>query len=147
MEQLIVFRIVQGLGAGGLFVSVLAIIGELFTPREGAKYYGMFGMVFAGASLAGPAVGGLLTDALSWHWVFLVNLPVGAVIVALLVKYLHLPGRPPRAPSSTTRASSRSPRPSSPSPCSRPGAASSTPGPPRRSSGSASAPWSSSDCS
>ncbi|MFF5772373.1 MDR family MFS transporter [Streptomyces californicus] len=91
MEQLIVFRIVQGLGAGGLFVSVLAIIGELFTPREGAKYYGMFGMVFAGASLAGPAVGGLLTDALSWHWVFLVNLPVGAVIVALLVKYLHLP--------------------------------------------------------
>ncbi|WP_328930700.1 MFS transporter (plasmid) [Streptomyces sp. NBC_00190] len=91
MELLIVFRIVQGLGAGGLFVSVLAIIGELFTPREGAKYYGMFGMVFAGASLAGPAVGGLLTDALSWHWVFLVNLPVGAVIVALLAKYLHLP--------------------------------------------------------
>ncbi|WP_369032428.1 MDR family MFS transporter [Streptomyces adonidis] len=91
MEQLIVFRVVQGLGAGGLFVSVLAIIGELFTPREGAKYYGMFGMVFAGASLAGPAVGGVLTDALSWHWVFLVNLPIGAVIVFLLVRYLHLP--------------------------------------------------------
>ncbi|MFJ4843242.1 MDR family MFS transporter [Streptomyces sp. NPDC088746] len=91
MEQLIVFRVVQGLGAGGLFVSVLAIIGELFTPREGAKYYGMFGMVFAGASLAGPAIGGMLTDALSWHWVFLVNLPVGAVIVVLLVRYLHLP--------------------------------------------------------
>ncbi len=91
MEQLIVFRIVQGLGAGGLFVSVLAIIGELFTPREGSKYYGMFGMVFAGASLAGPAVGGVLTDLLSWHWVFLINLPVGAAIVVLLVKYLHLP--------------------------------------------------------
>ncbi|MFE6773950.1 MDR family MFS transporter [Streptomyces fimicarius] len=91
MEQLIAFRVVQGLGAGGLFVSVLAIIGELFTPREAAKYYGMFGMVFAGASLAGPAVGGMLTDALSWRWVFLVNLPVAAVVVVLLVTYLHLP--------------------------------------------------------
>ncbi|MFG2986826.1 MDR family MFS transporter [Streptomyces sp. NPDC048258] len=91
MEQLILFRVVQGLGAGGLFVSVLATIGELFAPRERATYYGMFGMIFAGAALAGPAVGGVLTEALSWHWVFLFNLPVGAVIVVLLAKYLHLP--------------------------------------------------------
>ncbi|MGW2255594.1 MDR family MFS transporter [Kitasatospora sp. NPDC001660] len=91
MEQLIAFRVVQGLGAGGLFVSVLAIIGELFSPREGAKYYGMFGVVFAGAALAGPAVGGVLTDLLSWHWVFLVNLPVGLVVLGMLITFLHLP--------------------------------------------------------
>ncbi|MFJ1652931.1 MDR family MFS transporter [Streptomyces sp. NPDC088337] len=91
MEQLIAFRVVQGMGAGGVFVSVLSIIGELFTPREGAKYYGLFGMIFAGASLAGPAVGGILTDVLSWHWIFLVNLPLGAVAFLLLAKYLHLP--------------------------------------------------------
>lgn len=91
MEALIIFRVVQGMGAGGIFVSVLSIIGELFSPREGAKYYGMFGMIFAGASLAGPAIGGLLTDVLSWHWVFLVNLPLGAVVFFLLAKYLHLP--------------------------------------------------------
>ncbi|MFJ3659064.1 MDR family MFS transporter [Streptomyces sp. NPDC090119] len=91
MEQLITFRVVQGMGAGGIFVSVLSIIGDLFTPREGSKYYGMFGMIFAGASLAGPAVGGVLTDTLSWHWVFLVNLPLGATVVFLLARYLHLP--------------------------------------------------------
>ncbi|MGW4648722.1 MDR family MFS transporter [Kitasatospora sp. NPDC004289] len=91
MEQLIAFRVVQGLGAGGLFVSVLAIIGELFSPREGAKYYGMFGMVFAGAAVAGPAVGGVLTDLLSWHWVFLVNLPLGLLVLGMLAAFLHLP--------------------------------------------------------
>ncbi|MFD4173231.1 MDR family MFS transporter [Streptomyces anulatus] len=91
MEQLIVFRAVQGVGSGGLFVSVLAIIGQLFSPREGAKYFNLFGMVFAGAALAGPAVGGVLTDLLSWHWVFLINLPIGAVVFVLVVRCLHLP--------------------------------------------------------
>jgi len=93
MEALIAFRVVQGMGAGGIFVCVLSVIGELFPPREGARYYGMFGLIFAGASLAGPAIGGLLTDVLSWHWVFLVNLPLGAVVFFLLAKYLHLPPR------------------------------------------------------
>ncbi|MFI5527166.1 MDR family MFS transporter [Kitasatospora sp. NPDC051853] len=97
MEQLIAFRVVQGLGAGGLFVSVLAIIGELFSPREGAKYYGMFGMVFAGAAVAGPAVGGVLTDLLSWHWVFLVNLPLGLLVLGMLAAFLHLPPKTRRA--------------------------------------------------
>ncbi|MFE0799671.1 MDR family MFS transporter [Streptomyces sp. NPDC058812] len=91
MDQLIVFRTVQGIGAGGLFVSVLAIIGELFSPREGAKYFNLFGIVFALAALAGPAVGGVLTDLLSWHWVFLVNLPVGIAILVLVATCLHLP--------------------------------------------------------
>ncbi|MFJ3335879.1 MDR family MFS transporter [Streptomyces sp. NPDC086766] len=91
MEQLIVFRVLQGLGAGGLFVSVLAIIGELFSPREGARYFNLFGIVFAAAALAGPAIGGLLTDLLSWHWVFLINLPVGLVVFGMIATGLHLP--------------------------------------------------------
>ncbi|MFE1024491.1 MFS transporter [Streptomyces sp. NPDC058818] len=90
MDQLIAFRTVQGIGAGGLFVSVLAIIGELFSPREGAKYFNLFGIVFALAALAGPAVGGVLTDLLSWHWVFLVNLPVGIAFLVLVATCLHL---------------------------------------------------------
>ncbi|MBV1935710.1 MFS transporter [Streptomyces sp. BV286] len=91
MEQLILFRTLQGIGAGGLFVSVLAIIGELFNPREAAKYFNLFGIVFALAALSGPAVGGALTDLLSWHWVFLINLPVGVVILVLVSTCLHLP--------------------------------------------------------
>ncbi|MGC0210529.1 MDR family MFS transporter [Streptomyces levis] len=91
MDQLILFRTVQGIGAGGLFVSVLAIIGELFNPREAARYFNLFGIVFALAALAGPAVGGALTDLLSWHWVFLINLPVGVVILVLVSTCLHLP--------------------------------------------------------
>ncbi|MEZ7004869.1 MDR family MFS transporter [Streptomyces sp. AD55] len=91
MEQLILFRTVQGIGAGGLFVSVLAIIGELFNPREAARYFNLFGIVFALAALAGPAVGGVLTDLLGWHWVFLINLPVGIVILVLVSASLHLP--------------------------------------------------------
>ncbi|WP_262005611.1 MDR family MFS transporter [Streptomyces sp. FIT100] len=97
MEQLILFRTLQGIGAGGLFVSVLAIIGELFSPREGAKYFNMFGMVFAGAALAGPAIGGVLTDLLSWHWVFLINLPLGVIVFALVASCLHLPPKSRRA--------------------------------------------------
>ncbi|MEU7025032.1 MDR family MFS transporter [Streptomyces sp. NPDC046203] len=91
MDQLILFRTVQGVGAGGLFVSVLAIIGEMFSPREGVKYFNLFGMVFAAAALAGPAVGGVLTDLLSWHWVFLINLPLGVVVFILIACHLHLP--------------------------------------------------------
>ncbi|MCM2387227.1 MDR family MFS transporter [Streptomyces albipurpureus] len=97
MEQLILFRVVQGVGSGGLFVSVLAIIGELFSPREAAKYFNLFGVVFAAAALAGPAVGGLLTDLLSWHWVFLINLPIGAVVFTLVAVCLRLPPTSRRA--------------------------------------------------
>ncbi|WP_326695861.1 MFS transporter [Streptomyces sp. NBC_01754] len=97
MEQLILFRTVQGVGAGGLFVSVLAIIGDLFSPREGAKYFNLFGIVFAAAALAGPAVGGVLTDLLSWHWVFLINLPLGVIVFVLVAGCLHLPPKSRRA--------------------------------------------------
>jgi EmrB/QacA subfamily drug resistance transporter len=88
MWQLIAFRGIQGLGAGAIFPIALAVIGDLFSPRERGKYQGLFGAVFALASLLGPALGGFLTDAISWHWVFLVNLPLGIVALAVLWRLL-----------------------------------------------------------
>jgi EmrB/QacA subfamily drug resistance transporter len=89
MLELIVFRALQGLGAGGLIVTAMAVIGDLAAPRERARYMGMIGGVFAVASVAGPLLGGLLVDELSWRWIFYVNLPVGAA--ALLVIAAKLP--------------------------------------------------------
>ncbi len=91
MGQLITFRTVQGIGAGGLFVSVLSIIGGMLSPREAAPYYGYFSLAFAAAALAGPPVGGLLTDLLGWRWVFLVNVPIGITALLLVGRYLRLP--------------------------------------------------------
>ena len=73
----ILFRGIQGLGAGALFPICLAVIGDLFSPRERGRYQGLFGAVFGIAVLVGPFLGGFLTDNFSWHWVFFVNLPVG----------------------------------------------------------------------
>ncbi len=89
MWQLILFRGIQGLGAGALFPISLAVIGDLFTPAERGKYQGLFGAVFGLSSLIGPALGGFLTDQISWHWVFYVNLPVG--LVSLYVIWRLLP--------------------------------------------------------
>jgi EmrB/QacA subfamily drug resistance transporter len=83
MWQLVLFRGIQGLGAGSLFPIALAVIGDLFTPAERGKYQGLFGLVFGVAFLLGPGLGGLLTDNLSWHWIFYVNVPIG--LLALLV--------------------------------------------------------------
>ena len=84
MLQLIVFRGVQGLGAGGLMTLAQTTIADLIPPRERGRYQGIFGAVFAACSVAGPLLGGLITDALSWRWVFYVNLPVGAAALALI---------------------------------------------------------------
>lgn len=84
MTQLIVFRAIQGLGAGGLMTLAQTTIGDIVTPRERGRYQGLFASVFAGCSVAGPLLGGFLTDALSWRWIFYVNLPVGAVALALI---------------------------------------------------------------
>ena len=83
MWQLILFRGIQGIGAGAIFPIALAVIGDLFTPAERGKYQGLFGAVFGIAFLVGPFVGGYLTDHLSWNWIFYVNLPIG--LIALLV--------------------------------------------------------------
>jgi EmrB/QacA subfamily drug resistance transporter len=88
MESLIVFRGIQGVGAGAIFPISLAIIGDLFTPRERGRYQGLFGAVFGVASIIGPLLGGWLTDNLSWHWIFLVNLPIGAVTLYIIYRYL-----------------------------------------------------------
>lgn len=74
MTQLIAFRVIQGIGSGGLFISVLSILGEMFTPQQGARYYGWFSLTFGAASLTGPTIGGLLTDMAGWRAIFLVNL-------------------------------------------------------------------------
>ena len=84
MWQLVLFRGIQGLGAGALFPIALAIIGDLFTPAERGKYQGLFGLVFGTAFLAGPAIGGFLTDTFSWHAIFYVNLPIGAIALAVI---------------------------------------------------------------
>ena len=89
MGMLILFRGIQGIGAGALFPVALAIIGDLFTPQERGKYQGLFGGVFGIAFVAGPLIGGWLTENLSWHWIFYVNIPIG--IVALVVIQRLLP--------------------------------------------------------
>lgn len=89
MWQLILFRGIQGLGAGSLFPIALAVIGDLFTPAERGKYQGLFGAVFGIAFLLGPGLGGFLTDTFSWHAIFYVNVPIG--ILALVVITALLP--------------------------------------------------------
>ncbi len=91
MVQLIAFRAVQGLGAGGLMVGVMAIIGDLVPPRERGRYQGLFAGIMAIAMVAGPLVGGFITDHLSWRWAFYVNLPLGGVALVLLIVTLRLP--------------------------------------------------------
>jgi len=88
MTELILFRGLQGLGAGALFPIALAVIGDLFTPRERGKYQGFFGAVFGLAFLVGPFLGGWITDNISWHWVFYVNLPIGIVALAVIATQL-----------------------------------------------------------
>jgi EmrB/QacA subfamily drug resistance transporter len=93
MVELIAFRGLQGLGAGGLMVLSLAIIGDIVPPRERGRYQGYVGAVFAVSSVAGPLLGGFFVDNLSWRWVFYINLPVGAVALTVIAAVLHLPAR------------------------------------------------------
>ncbi|CAM5304840.1 Putative multidrug resistance protein MdtD [Streptomyces alboniger] len=91
MGQLIGFRAIQGLGAGGLMVGVMAIIGDLIPPRERGKYQGMMAGVMALAMIGGPLVGGTITDHWGWRWAFYINLPLGVVALAAISVVLHLP--------------------------------------------------------
>lgn len=93
------FRAVQGIGAGGLMALPLAIMGDMLAPRERAKYQGYFLAVFGISSVIGPLVGGLFAGApfilfiTGWRWVFLINVPIGIVALALVLRFLHLPKR------------------------------------------------------
>ncbi len=88
MEMLVLFRGIQGLGAGALFPISLAVIGDLFTPAERGKYQGLFGAVFGLSAIVGPALGGFITDAISWHWIFYINLPIGLISLWIIGRYL-----------------------------------------------------------
>jgi EmrB/QacA subfamily drug resistance transporter len=91
MTQLVLFRAVQGFGAGGLFPLALATVGVIVPPRDRGRYQGLIGATFAFASIAGPALGGFIVDHASWRWIFYVNLPVGAL--ALIVISITMPKR------------------------------------------------------
>src|SRR3990170_3059376 len=91
MFQLIAFRAVQGIGAGGLMVMALTIIGDILSPRERGRYQGYMGSVFAVSSVGGPLLGGFFVDNLDWRWVFYINLPIGLLALAATARFLHLP--------------------------------------------------------
>ncbi|MCS7069509.1 MAG: MFS transporter, partial [Meiothermus sp.] len=88
MPELIFFRGVQGIGGGALFALALTTIAVLFPPRERGKVGGLFGAIFGLSSALGPWLGGLLTDHLSWHWVFYINMPVGAVALWFILRFM-----------------------------------------------------------
>src|SRR2546425_5935547 len=85
MIELIAFRAFQGLGAAALLPIAIAVVGDLFTPRERGKWQGVTGAVFGISSIIGPAVGGWLTQYASWRWVFYVNLPIGIASLFVLI--------------------------------------------------------------
>ncbi|MEA2138364.1 MAG: hypothetical protein QOG56_1514 [Solirubrobacteraceae bacterium] len=90
MGQLIAFRALQGMGAGGLMVGAQAIIADIVAPRARGRYMGLIGSVFAVASVAGPLLGGFLVETISWRWIFYVNMPIGVAAVLVVVFKLHL---------------------------------------------------------
>ncbi len=84
MNQLIVFRAIQGLGGGVIMVNSFTAIADLFPPETRGKYQGFIGVVFGMSSVIGPTLGGFITDNISWNWVFLVNVPIGVPVLILI---------------------------------------------------------------
>lgn len=88
MMQLIAFRGIQGIGGGTLIANSFVIVGDLFAPAERAKIMGLVASMFGLSSIVGPVLGGVITDMLSWHWIFFVNIPLGIIALVLIVSAL-----------------------------------------------------------
>jgi EmrB/QacA subfamily drug resistance transporter len=95
-EMLIVFRVFQGLGGGGLAALSQIIMADIISPRDRGRYAGLFGGVMAVGTVGGPLLGGLVTDGFGWRWNFFIALPIAIVAIILLQRTLHLPTRPKR---------------------------------------------------
>ena len=89
MGELIAFRALQGIGAGGLIVTTMAVVGDIIPPRDRGKYQGFFGAVFGVSTVIGPLLGGFFVDNLSWRWIFYVNIPVGLAALAVIAVAFH----------------------------------------------------------
>ena len=93
MAELIAFRAVQGLGAGGLMVGAMATLGDIVAPRERGRYMSYMMVVMMLATIGGPLIGGFITTDFSWRWIFYINLPVGGAALVYIISTLHLPAR------------------------------------------------------
>jgi EmrB/QacA subfamily drug resistance transporter len=91
MTMLVAARAIQGIGSGGIQAMSFVVIADIVSPRERGKYVGAFTSIWALTSVAGPLVGGVIVDNASWRWIFIVNLPIGLIALAMVQKYLHLP--------------------------------------------------------
>ena len=127
MTELIAFRALQGLGGGGLIVLTMAVLGDIFSPRERGRYQGYFGAVFGVSTVIGPLLGGFFVDNLSWRWIFYVNLPIGAIALTVIAIAFHAPSEHVHH-ASTTSVPRCSPPASRRSCCSRASAAPPTAG-------------------